>query len=325
MKRSRRVKSIESITDLDESDFIIKWRMTEMCNADCFYCIRKRHHKKVDKELLALQNSQLCGVAKSISRMVESTEFSSVKIDMIGGEVSILDLAEITRNLASSKIKQINMTTNLLREPEYYESLCENLHKRGIRATAVASFHYEFILFDSYFEKVERLRKIFDILSCEIVSNESNQALCGRFIGKCRETGIDYMCEGDLRFNEIEARKNGLIVESSKRQKQDRYKVCFSDGTSRVYTSRNQLLMDGEIAENRWQKAIHTKGYICSNSHDFVYIDFDTVVGRALTGGSCTNRIPVGEFRIVEPRPCPFQNCTLCGHMSLYRDSDNNR
>lgn len=324
MKRSRRVKSIESITDLDEADFIIKWRMTEMCNADCSYCIRKRHHKKVDRELLALQNSQLCGVAKSISRMVESTEFSNVKIDMIGGEVSVLDLPEITRNLASPKIRQINMTTNLLRDTEYYKSLCGSLHSRGVKATAVASFHYEFISFDKYFEKIEHLRDCFDILACEIVSNEDNQPLCGKFIEKCREIGIDYMCEGDLRFNEIEARQSGLIVESRKHQKPDRYSVLFSDGTSRVYTSRNQLLMDGEIAENRWQKAIHTKGYICSNSHDFVYIDFDTVVGRALTGDSCTNRVPVGEFRIVEPRPCPFQNCTLCGHMSLHRDSGNN-
>ena len=36
------MKDIISITDLDNSDFIIKWRMTEMCNADCSYCIRKK-------------------------------------------------------------------------------------------------------------------------------------------------------------------------------------------------------------------------------------------------------------------------------------------
>ena len=128
------------------------------------------------------------------------------------------------------------------------------------------------------------------------------------------------MVEGDLRSSQEQARKDGLIVESSKKVKHDRYRVCFADGTKKNYTSRNQLLMDNNNEQNRWQKAIHTVGYFCSNSHDYIYIDFDTAVGRTKTSNACTNRMKIEDFEVVEPRICEATNCTLCGHMSLWRE-----
>ena len=122
------MKDIISITDLDNSDFIIKWRMTEMCNADCSYCIRKSRHVGVIPERLKEQDGRLCEVAKEISRMIDSTDFHNVKIDLIGGEVSILDLEKICGNFTAGKIKRINLTTNLLKPVEYYKNLCDLLH-----------------------------------------------------------------------------------------------------------------------------------------------------------------------------------------------------
>lgn len=313
------MKDIKSITDLDDSDFIIKWRMTEMCNANCSYCIRKRRHVGIIPEKLAEQNKRLCEVARQITRLLEKTDFDNVKIDFIGGEVSILDLPNICRNITTKKVKIINLTTNFLQPKEYYIGLCDTLHKHGIKATAVASFHYEFIGIDKYFEKIEELRKHFDILACEMVSTTENQELCRQFIKKCMEMGLDYMVEGDLRFDQMKARAGGLIVGSSKKVKKDRYRVCFMDGTERNYASRNQLLMDADTVQNRWQKAIHTKGYVCSNSYDYVYIDFDTAVGRTKNSNLCSNRMPIEDFEIVEPGRCEAENCTLCGHQSLWR------
>ena len=126
------MKDIKSITDLDNSDFIIKWRMTEMCNADCSYCIRKNRHVGVISERLKEQNRRLCEVAKEISRMIDSTDFHNVKIDLIGGEVSILDLEKICGNFTAGKIKRINLTTNLLKPVDYYKNLCNLLHSKGI-------------------------------------------------------------------------------------------------------------------------------------------------------------------------------------------------
>lgn len=313
------MKDILSVTDLDKSDFIIKWRMTGMCNADCSYCIRKGRNDKLSEEKAREQNERLKEVASEISRMVDATDFENVKIDLIGGEVSVLDLSSICEKLSSVKIKQINITTNLLRNAEYYSFFCEVLHSKGIEVTATASFHYEYQPFEKYFEKIEELKKHFDILDCEMVSTLKNQNLCKKFINKCREIGIDYSVEGDLRFSKEKERQKGLITDSSRKTKSDRYKVCFTDGTECTYGSRNQFLMDSNNVQNVWQKAIHTKGFVCSNSNDFVYIDFDTVVGRTKTSNRCTTRMKIEAFEVVEPRICEEENCTLCGHMSLWR------
>lgn len=313
------MRSIKSITDLDKSDFIIKWRMTEMCNADCSYCIRRSRQRGMDAARLEEQNRRLREVAGEISRMLDGTGLSNVKIDLIGGEVSILDLEGIIPRLTCGKVKRINMTTNLLRSADYYRRLCSVIHGTGAKATAVASFHYEFQDIDTYFSKIEALRGSFDLLACEMVSTEENQELVREFIGRCGAIGIDYMAEADLRNGAEEARRRGLLTGSSKREKHDRYRVRFTDGTERSYTARNQLLIDAGNAENRWQKAIQTRGFICTNSSNFVYIDFDTAVGRTDTSDSCTNRMPIEEFHITEPRPCPHPACTLCGHMSIWR------
>ena len=318
--KEQKLKDILSVTDLDKSDFIIKWRMTEMCNADCSYCIRKNRHVAFNTEKVNEQNRRLCEVAKEISKMLETTDFCNVKIDLIGGEVSILDLEKICSNFSTKKIKKINLTTNLLKPVEYYKGLCDLLHSKGIKSTVVASFHYEYQTFDKYFEKIEILRNYFDILGCELVSNTDNQDLCKEFIEECKKLKLDYMVEGDLRAHQERARINGLIIDSSKKIKKDRYKVCFTDGTEKNYTSRNQLLMDSNNIQNVWQKAIHTRGFICSNSYNFVYIDFDTAIGRTESSNLCTNRMSIEKFKVLSPRGWESENCTLCGHMSLWRE-----
>lgn len=313
-------RRIKSITDLDSSDFIIKWRMTEMCNASCSYCIRARHgDRALDRARLETQNRRLKEVAGSISHMLSGTQFNDVKLDLIGGEVSILNLTDILSAISCRKIRRVNLTTNLLQNVQYYADLCGFLHSNGIKCTAVASFHYEFQDIESYFRKIEALRSEFDILACEMVSNTEDQGLCLEFMERCVELGIDYMVEGDLRIDKAEARRRGLVTGSSKKVKHDRYKVCFMDGTEKNYTARNALLMDADNEENRLQKMLHTQGFVCTNSYNFVYIDYDMAVGRTESNGSCTVRMPIEKFRIVEPGLCPHQNCTLCGHMSLWR------
>lgn len=315
------MKGIISIRDIDEADFIIKWRMTEMCNGHCSYCIRPGEMTTVaNTEKIKEVNKRMAEVALQINRLLDEQPFHNVKIDLIGGEVSILDLQNILSNLKAGKIKRINITTNLLREADYYIDLAKILHEKEIQITITASFHYEMQSFEKYFEKIEKVRPYIDILACEMVSNINDQDLVVKFIDKCKEIGIDYQVEGDLRFDKLDDRRKGLIIDSSKKSKTLRYIVKYDDGTMKTYITRNSLLMDPNNGSNRWQMAIHTNGMYCTQSYNYFYLEYDHAVGRNKYSDDCKTRMPIEEFRILKPKRCPNNNCTLCGHMSLYRN-----
>ncbi|MBR1403488.1 MAG: hypothetical protein IJ558_04870 [Treponema sp.] len=322
------MKSIARIDDLDPADFVVKWRMTEICNLRCSYCIHASKREMLDSpkrlEKLKAQEERLCAVAREINRLLDSTDFENVKLDLIGGEVSLLDLKEILGNIQSDKIKKIQITTNMSAAADYYLGLLDFLHSRNVRLSITASFHYEFLDSDGYFEKIKALDGKADILVCEMVSNAGNQELCTEFIEKCHSMGVCYMVEADLRRSQEAARRSGLITAGEKPDKGlPRYRAVFTDGSETLYKTRNMLLCDNGIEENRNQKFIHTRGFVCSNGWDFVYIDPDGFAhGRTDTSDSCTNRIAIEDFRLVEPRKCPHDNCTLCGHMSIWRQGD---
>ncbi len=314
------MKSLIRLEDLDPADFIIKWRMTEMCNINCSYCIRQHGNaKKIDKELLKKQEVRLHEVAGCISNFLNKTELSNVKIDLIGGEVTLFDLSKILFNLNTDKIKKIQITTNLTQPVSYFKNLVNILSEKGIGLSMTASCHYEFQSLNAYFDKIKVLQEFVSPLTCEMVSHSGNQDLCKEFKVRCEDIGVNYMLEADLRDKSLSARERGLMVASKKPSAGPRYKAKFSDGTEETYVTRNSFLYDKSIKENSEQKWIATEGYFCTNSAGFVYIDFDTAVGRTDKNDSCTNRMPIEEFTITSPRRCPHKHCSLCGHMSLWK------
>lgn len=312
------MKSIRAIKDLDDADCVIKWRITDLCNIKCSYCLRKyKQTRKATDELIKEQTEKLCSVIEQISKMLEKTEFKNVKIDLIGGEVSLFDLKRVFKHLKSDKVKKSNITTNFIKSADYYADLCDFFHEIGIKNTVTASFHYEFQTLENYLKKIEAVRNKFDILKCEMVSTSNNQELCRTFIKECESRGLDYMVEADLSDNKLNARKNGLITAS--RKKKNRYLVEFTDGGKKEYSTRNQLLTDAEIKENFAQKAINTYGLICTNGFDYIYIDFDTVISRTKENNNCTTKTPVEKYEFTEPKECKQNICTLCGHCSIHR------
>lgn len=316
------MREIISIKDIDDCDFIIKWRLTDMCNAHCSYCLRydQKRTRQIDKEEVEKVNKRMCEVAQQINRLLSNQDFKNVKIDLIGGEVSILNLHSILSNLEPGKIKRINITTNFLRDANYYIDLANLLHSKNIRISMTASFHYEFQDFNKYFEKINKVRNYIDIFDCEMVSTATNQDLVKKFINTCKEIKMDYKVEGDLRFKKLPDRQHGLIIDSSKKQKPPRYLVRYSDRTEKYYISRNELLIDPNNNLNRWQLAIYTHGMYCTQSYNYFYIEYDKAVGRTENSDDCKTRIPIEDFKIFKPKICPNNACTLCGHMSLYRN-----
>lgn len=319
---SPRDKTVRSIEDMDEADLVVKWRMTEMCNASCSYCLRKRYEAMTEEKVIA-QNALLEAAAEKLNTLIESSRFSKVKFDLIGGEVSLLDLRRILAPLKSGRIWRFQVTTNLLRDAEYYVTLAEFLSGRGQELSVCASFHFEFQEKDRYFEKVLALKDRVANLTCEMVSVKENQDLCREFEARCREEGLYYMIEADLRKLKVEDRMQGLYTASHKRDCGNRYLVTFTDGTTKEYKTRNAFLTDGSIQQNILLKSFATRGFLCSMSMDYIYVEYDTVVGRTGDSCKCNSRIAIEDFEFLDkPRRCPIDACTLCGHLSLFADGN---
>lgn len=315
------MRSIKRIDNLDPADLVIKWRMTEMCNINCSYCIRSsRGDKTINQDKLKEQENRLCEVAKALSNLIDKNDRKNVKLDLIGGEVTILNLQKILSNISTTKITKIQITTNLMRDADYYINLINLLHQKGIRLSMTASCHYEFQNLDKYFEKAEILKDKADIFTAEIVSNDNSQELCKEFKKRCEELNLYYMIEADLRMQSFASRQNGLMVGGRKPNGIPRYKVTFTDGSEEIYQTRNSFLYDKTVEENVMQKMIHTEDMYCTNSWNFFYVDFDMVGGRTENNDSCTNRMKIEDFKLISPKKCIHTNCTLCGHMSLWRD-----
>ena len=201
--------NILAIIDTCEYDLVIKWRLTDLCNYKCSYCLRnwkdREGEKRITptKERLQKEEDRAIKTSSCINQLIEKHNFKNVKIDLIGGEVSIFDLKSIISNITSPALKKIYITTNLSRNVNYYIDLVNYLQGRGIEISIMASYHSEFTSFDKYFEKIQTLEPLLgDYLKCEIVSRIDNQDDCIKFRDKCNELDVNYAIEADLTTKE---------------------------------------------------------------------------------------------------------------------------
>ena len=314
------MKSLVRLEDLDPFDFILKWRITSMCNLKCSYCLRTHNLEDYNADKIEADTKQLCEISKKLSDVFDKSDKNNVKIDLIGGEVSLFDLERIFSHLTSDKIKRINITTNFKKDSDYYNSLAKYLKDRNIELSLTCSYHDEFWSIDSYFDKVIQVKDNVVIFCCELVSTKNNQDLCYEFKKRCLDLDVDYMIEADLSKEALLLRRQNLLfVESRKIKKNPRYKATFSDGTFQIYSSRNEFLTDNQISENVQQRALRTRGFYCTNTSNYAYLDFDTFRCRTDYSEKCINLVSIDDFKILEPKLCTSGVCSLCGHQSLWK------
>lgn len=271
-----------SITDLDEFT-TIKWRMTEECNFNCPYCIRGDSGIKMDKERLLKEADFISGIETD----------RPVKIDMIGGEVTIIPYLEEIYEHLKGKVARIQITTNTSKPASYFNHL-----NSIIETSLMCSWHPAGISLDKYMETVSHLKVA--NLTLEMVSTRDNQDEVREFIGRTK----DYNVMVDIDRNEPDL---SLIHLTTKRKA--RYEC-----NGRLFYSKPELL---DFYGNG--KYVYTNGLVCNREH-FIYIQNGCFDIPSSTPGKCCDRVPIDGRSINEAlicKVCTLDGCTLCGHMTI--------
>lgn len=292
------------IIDLDEH-CVIKWRLADICNYKCSYCIR-RPLANIDKNVEEDFNTALSTLPEVVRIAKELYERNNkqVKIDLIGGEISIFDdLGIIVSELAKCEcICKVNITTNMYRDIGYYLALCHSSFEYGKALTITSSYHAEHADLNEWMDKATILSQILgDRFKCETVITNVNDKV-DEFISRCEAIGCRYMAEEDL----FDPTKRGQTVKNYKPNY--RYKVIDDEGKEGFFYTRNEVVKT--YGENG--VAISTCGKKCTRDFDYVYIEKDM-------GVYCLHGVPIKDYHVLEShRICgKSTGCTLCGHMSI--------
>lgn len=319
--KANEIKAIISLNGMCQST--IKWRLTDDCNYNCSYCVRKTFKGREAQSLnnYKIDEQNCIKICPEIARIIKELP-GNVKLDLIGGEPSLLNLHIILDNLfkeCGDKLKRINLTTNMSQSADYYNDLTELCYKYNSEIGITCSWHSEFVSLDKFIEKFSKIKSPTNQkgIRIEVVSREDNQEDIKKLIDICKENNYTYFTERDL-FSSHETNRN-LICETSK-QKKDRYKIITNKGEEISYKTRNDFITSTEERD----ASVFTCGdFYCSRDYDYVYIDFTEHMGRSLDPVACNIKQPIEKFKpLKEPTRCSKGIegvCTLCGQISLSR------
>lgn len=309
-------KQIKSIFKLYTYPLEIKWRLTELCNYSCSYCIRKDSTQKIQSEAIQEQNALILNTVPDVISIINNRKLKT-KINLIGGEVSLLDLPSILKSLFSLQennyISRISITTNFSRSINYYQTLITLCKKYNCEFTLTCSWHSEFMSLKEFIDKVIKLKKESEIrISCETVSRENNKDLVQEFINLCEQNNIIYKIDTDFNSKD----KSNLVTKVSDLSKGG-YRIIFDDNSEDHVKSLRLLLKQygDDIA-----KHINTLDYFCSIDYDYICIRENNFLSSE--GCMCKKLKPLKEYKT----PLKFKKCvhpcSLCGSMSISKSEE---
>ena len=144
----------------------IRWRVTTLCNYQCDFCIqgdREEHLRQAMGESSGLRNR----ICDAIVRLIESAdrEYRVIRMDLIGGEVTILkEFPDILERLARADFSgemRFSITTNFSADAEYFRRMLDQFRagagNRKRTLSIAASFYPEYVTIDSFKGKLREI------------------------------------------------------------------------------------------------------------------------------------------------------------------------
>jgi len=288
-----------NIYNLDKNA-VIKWRLTDACNYRCPYCIRRilvfeNPNFKVDEKKCFDALPYVVNLAEQLYKNTGK----KVKIDLIGGEVTIFDkIKELISKLQESEfIEKINVTTNFSKPLDW---LINNLSSEKLSLTA--SYHPEQCreTIKEFCNKAAEFKPYVKYIKCETVYTFNCEHTV-EFAMECENNNLEYQIEEDL----FDKRLDGRNCSSTK--KNFRYKVIDNENVS-YFLTRNEFL------KKQGAPYVITENLLCSRDFDYIYIEKDMVM-------YCYKRPEhIKNFNIEKDMHLCYRNnkrCSICGNISL--------
>lgn len=282
---------------------VLKWRLTTLCNYKCSYCVQTKKENNADLKTDFDQCMSVIDDVIRIANELHRKHNKNIRIDLIGGEVSLFDDLKILLDKLYQVecVGEIYITTNLSRNIDYYIELCNIVKKYNKTLTLCASYHDEYVDLDKFIDKAKILHElIHNDLILETVALKNKNI--DEFIKLCDEIGCQYMCDGNMK----DVSKSGNVYKNN--MNRYRYKVITVSGEESFYTTRNELIMNISNSYNK----ICTLAKYCTKDFDFVYIN-KTVVE------TCRGPVPILLYNLYNyAQICLKPMCSICGEFSVY-------
>ena len=150
-----------------EHEFEIRWRMTNLCNYSCKFCIqgsREEHLRNARSESATTRRKIAAKIREKLDEI--SGAYSSAYVQLIGGEITILqDFLPLIETIASTSFQgdvRIQITTNFSGDVELYRRLFDIIKKYDSKGRR-RKLHFGVSFYKAYVDQapfVEKLRNL---------------------------------------------------------------------------------------------------------------------------------------------------------------------
>lgn len=288
------------------TNYSIKWRITDKCNYRCSYCTRKQHNYK------DLVETDLIANAKLINQFCDLKKTPLIDLQLLGGEPTILELDKILNELTSDNIDRIRLTTNLSKPYGYFFKLLSEIDKLNVRQFLItASYHEEFCNLNEFIEKCKILNmfklsnnKRFKLKLDTVYTGKNKQDMLD-FISNCEKFKLSYRVNNDVNQSNI---PDDLSLEKPMSNEKLSYTVSYSNGFTENFKTKNDLIT---------KLKINPLGYFCSASKNGLYIKDNDVYD---VPAKCKHKLcDISELSNIQLKSkiCEFTKCNFCGNFSI--------
>jgi len=254
------IDSSHAIKDvcLEDPMFYIKWRLFNECNYHCSYCIRKDLQ---DKKFPGI--STLIERAHCLSRMTKP-----FRLELIGGEVTLIDLKALMSEIKTSALKAVYVSTNFSKSFSYFEELASYLHSRNVKLELSCSLHETECDENEFISKAEGVANFVDKLYIECVSTDENSNTIEKLLNVKNDKikiSLDYLRD----------RQDNIIAKKS-----------FD-----VSNKKEDIFLNGEKIHHSQISGFVSVGHDCRSNG--LYIDIDGSVYRR----SCKQKTKIADIK----------------------------